>query len=56
MKVKGLSNLDGRKTPYILFNIVFPVDMFYGFSLPGSLSSQSVSLAKIYICTNENLY
>ena len=56
MKVKGLSNLDGRKTPYILLNIVFPIDIFYGFSLPGSFSSQGESLAKIYICTNENLY
>ena len=35
MKVEGLSNLDGPRTPHILLNIVFPIDMFYGFSLPG---------------------
>ena len=33
MKVKGLSNLDGPKTPNILLTIVFPIDMSYSFSL-----------------------
>ena len=56
MKVKELSNLDGHKTPHILLNIVFPIDMFYGFSLSGNFLSQSVPLAKIDISTNENLY
>ena len=56
MKVKGLSNLDGHKTPHILLNIGLPIDMFYGFSLPGNFLSYSVPLAKIDICTNENLH
>ena len=32
MKVKELSNLDGPRTPHIFHNIVFPMDMLYGFS------------------------
>ena len=39
MKVKGLSNLDGPRMPQILFNIVFPIDTFYGFYLPESVLS-----------------
>ena len=35
MKVKRLSNVDGPRTPHSFLNIVFPMDMFYGFSLPG---------------------
>ena len=42
MKVKGLPNLDGPTTFHILLNIVFPIG--------------SMSLAKIDICANENLY
>ena len=41
-KVKGLPNVDGPRTPHILLDIVFPID--------------SMPLAKIDICTNENLY
>ena len=42
IKVKELSNVDGPRTPHILLNIVFPIDMFYSFSLPRN--------------ENENLY
>ena len=42
MKVKGLPNVDGSRTPHILLDIVFPMN--------------SIPLAKIAICTNENLY
>ena len=35
MKVKRLSNVDGPRTRHSFLNIVFPMDMFYGFSLPG---------------------
>ena len=38
MKVKGLQNVDGPRTPYILLDIVFPID--------------GMSLAKIGIFTN----
>ena len=41
-KVKGLPNIDGPRTPRILLEIVFPID--------------SMPLAEIDICTNENLY
>ena len=42
MKVKGLTNVDGPRTPHILIEIVFLTD--------------SMPLAKIDICTNENVY
>ena len=47
MKVKGFSNLDCPRTPHILLNIVFPIDLSYDFSLSGTFLSQSVLLAKI---------
>ena len=39
MKLKWLSKLYGRKKPHILLNIFFPIDTFYGFSLPGNFLS-----------------
>ena len=42
MKVKGLPSVAGPRTRHILLDIVFPID--------------SMPLAKIDICTNENLY
>ena len=48
--------VNGLKTPYILLNIVFPIVMFYGFSLAGNFLSSRVPLAKIDIATNGNLY
>ena len=42
MKVKGLPNADGPRTPHILLDIAFPID--------------SMPLAKIDIFANENLY
>ena len=39
MKVKGLPNVDGPRTPHILLEIVFPID--------------SMPLAKVHICTDE---
>ena len=53
MKVK--ENPDCTRTPYILLIIVFPIDMFYGFSLPGNFLFKSWPLAKIDICTNSSL-
>ena len=48
--------VNSLKTPYILLNIVFPIVMFYGFSLAGNFLSSRVPLAKIDIVTNGNLY
>ena len=42
MKAKGLPNISGPRMPHLLLDIVFPID--------------SMPLAKINICTNENLY
>ena len=42
MKVNGLSNEKGPKTSHVLLDIVFLID--------------SMLLAKIDICANENLY
>ena len=42
MKVKGLPKIDGPRMPHILLDIVFLID--------------SMLLAKVDICTNENLY
>ena len=42
MKVKGLPNVDGPRTPHILLHVALPMN--------------STPLAKIDICTNENLY
>ena len=42
MKAKELPSVDGPRTPPILLDIVFPID--------------SMPLAKVDICTNENLY
>ena len=39
MKVKGLSNQDGPRSPHILLNIVFPIGIFYGVFLSGNLWS-----------------
>ena len=47
MKVKGLSNLDGPRTPHSFLNIVFLMDMFYSFFVPGNFLSESVPLSKI---------
>ena len=52
MKVKGLPDLDSLKMPHILLNVVFPIDVFYGFSLSGYFLSSSVPLAKIDKETN----
>ena len=48
--------VNGLKTPYVLLNIVFPIVMFYDFSLAGNFLSSRVPLAKIDIATNGNLY
>ena len=45
MKIQGLLDLDGPRTPHILLTIVFPIDMFYSVPLPGNLLSYSVLLA-----------
>ena len=42
MEVKELPNIDGPRMPHILLDIVFLID--------------SMLLAKVDICTNENLY
>ena len=42
MKVKGLPNVNGPRPPHNLLEIVFPMD--------------SIPLAKIDICANENLF
>ena len=41
IKVKGLPDVDCSRMPHILLDIVFPID--------------SIPLAQIDICTNENL-
>ena len=46
-EVKGLSDLDGPRTPHIFLNIIFPIDMFYGFYLPGNFVSWGVPLLKM---------
>ena len=48
--------VNGLKTSYVLLNIVFPIVMFYDFSLAGNFLSSRVPLAKIDIATNGNLY
>ena len=47
MKVKELLNLDGPRKPHSFLNIVFPMDMFYGFSLPVNFLSSGVLLLKM---------
>ena len=47
MKVKELLNLDGPRKPHSFLNIVFPMSMFYGFSLPGNFLSSGVLLLKM---------
>ena len=47
MKVKGSSNLDGPRTPHSFLNIIFLMDMFYSFSVPGNFLPQSVPLLKM---------
>ena len=54
MKLKGLSNLDGPGTPHILLNIVFLIDMFYDFCLPGIFLLYSVPFSKNQYLHNEN--
>ena len=46
MKVKGLSNLDSPRTPHILLNIVFPIDVLPFFPIWKFLAPEC-ALAKI---------
>ena len=46
-KVKGLSNLDGPRTPHIFLNTIFPIDLFCSFYLPGNFVFWGVPLLKM---------
>ena len=52
---KGIIEHRWSRTLKILLNLVFPIDMFYDFSLLGYVLPWSVPLAEIDICANENL-